>query len=562
MPTQKNIKKSAPIKTTTTTTTTTAAVVPKKGSAVKQVVAPAPGAAKTTVSSKRGRTTAEPPKKRSKNDEELKNMLQDIISGQYDPEDEEIEEDEDISGDDDVNLDFDDDEDDDDEELEEDDEELEDDDEELEGEEEEEDDEYGVDQDEEIDPDELDDLYQDVYEEGEDDEDEDEDEEEDEEEIDAPIAIPTKKLTKELNITGKSFQGFANVADILAAQKVAGKQKPAEMIREMTEVDELALPTSDLSENEEEESAEKDQEIQQEPIDYNKHSVNDKVGLTQKLQDFKLMVGGKVPWVHTLTVTTKKQLECPNIHDDFVREMAFYKQTLDSVMVCESLCKDFKLPVERKPDYYAEMVKTDQQMYKIKAKLDEDKKRIEKADLIRQKRQFKKIGKQVQVQKQQERQKEKSSQLEAVKKWRKNREKGNVSEDFSIDLIDEEAKKGNNGGNNKRKRDLPTKGKKRLAKDEKYGFGGKKKFAKSNTRESTDAGSFSVKRNNSDLNNHYKEKAQQRKAAGGFGGKAGSGGKAGFGGKAGGKSRPAKMFKFKLNKTKLMILINNVMNLN
>ncbi|GAM23967.1 hypothetical protein SAMD00019534_071420 [Acytostelium subglobosum LB1] len=505
-----------------------------------------------TTTSKKPITTTQPQKKQqsqqqqtNKNgkrpsEDDLKSMLQGIISGEYDPPEDEEFEDEDISGDD--AMDFDDDgeeeenqgvddiEDDDEEE------ELEDgDDEELEelddGDEDEEEYEGDVEDEAQMMEEEIDDLVHDVYDDDDEEEEEEEEEEEyDDEEVDAPMAIPTKKLSKELNLTGKSFQGVASVKEILEQQRLAGKQKPAPMIRELTEEDNVPIETSDLSEDEEDEDEQDEQDeedeqakqqLAQKKMIHDKYAINDRAGLTQKLQEFRLMVGGKVPWVHTLAVTAKKPLDCQNIHDDFAREMSFYKHTMDSVLLCEKLCKDNKLPVERKPDYFAEMVKSDQQMYKIKAKLTEDRKRIEKADIIRQKRQTKKFGKQIQVQKAQDRQKEKTQQLDAVKNWRKNREKGNVSDDFSIDLIekkeedDKRKRSGSVGGDNKRKRDtLPTKGAKRTAKDEKYGFGGKKRHAKSNTRESTNnTKAFNPKKNNEDVKKAFAAKKRAASAS-------------------------------------------------
>ncbi|KAN0047886.1 hypothetical protein ACTA71_002274 [Dictyostelium dimigraforme] len=325
-----------------------------------------------------------------------------------------------------------------------------------------------------------------------------EDEEEEEKEVEAPKT--NKRLSKKIEMSGTAFQGFASVSDILKEEAKKPRKAP-EMIREINSdeevLDESGEPVD--SENEMDREEKKQQQLQQEQeikLMRQKYVVNDIEGMKNKLRDFKLS-SGKAPWVHTLAVTSQTPLEIADIHDDFNREIAFYKQTLQSVTECERLCVENGLPVRRKPDYFAEMIKSDQQMHKIKSNIQSEKKRVETAEMIRKKREIKKFGKQVQTQKLQERQKQKSDAIESVKKWRKNREKGNVSDEFNIDLVDEVASKKDRKKVEKSK--LPVKGDKRKKKDAKYGFGGKKRYAKTNDKNSVnDISGFSVKKNNED----------------------------------------------------------------
>ncbi|KAM9942751.1 hypothetical protein ACTFIT_006143 [Dictyostelium discoideum] len=259
--------------------------------------------------------------------------------------------------------------------------------------------------------------------------------------------------------------------------------------------------------------------------------------MKSKLRDFKLS-SGKVPWVHTLAVTSQTPLDIEDIHDDFHREIAFYKQTLQSVTECEKLCAQNGLTVRRKPDFFAEMIKSDQQMHKIKTNIQSEKKRVETSEMIRKKREIKKFGKQVQTQKLQERQKQKSDAIESVKKWRKNREKGNVSDEFNIDLIDDIAAKKDRKKVEKSK--LPVKGDKRKKKDAKYGFGGKKRYAKTNDKGSVnDMSGFSVKKNNEDRDYSRGKGGKMNKGGKGGAGKGGAS-RGGSGGAGKGGSRAAK----------------------
>ncbi|EGC39621.1 hypothetical protein DICPUDRAFT_74854 [Dictyostelium purpureum] len=458
------------------------------------------------------------------NDADLKKQLQEMInSGNFDDED--FDEDEEEDDDDQDVMDFDDDEDEEEFEEEEEEEEAIEDEEELEGDEDEDEQEDDDEIDEDAEIGELEDqLVDDLFDEMNDQDDEEEEEEEEDEEEEPPMQIPTKKLSKQIEMSGKVFQGVARVEDYLKQEAEKPKKRP-EMIRELNPEDELA-ETSDLSADEEEDDEEDEEEEKEQPkpLVNNKYVINDREGLNNKLRELKLS-NGKIPWVHTLAVTSQQSLDLEDVHDDFKREIAFYKQTLHSVTECEKLCADHGLTVRRKPDFFAEMIKSDAQMLKIKSNLQSEKKRVETAEAIRKKREIKKFGKQVQTQKLQERQKQKSDAIESVKKWRKNREKGNVSDEFNIDLIDDV----NNNKKDKKKVEksqLSQKSDKRKKKDAKYGFGGKKRFAKSNDKSSTnDVSGFSLKRNNEDKDYSKGKGGKMNKSGGRGGGKSSRPGK-------------------------------------
>jgi len=215
-----------------------------------------------------------------------------------------------------------------------------------------------------------------------------------------------------------------------------------------------------------------------------KNDIVNKDGLLSKLKEFKFDV--TVPWVETLAVTTPNVVSIQQVHDDKSRELAFYKQALESVEECQQRMDEIKLLYRRPQDYFAEMIKSDEHMAKVKQHLISEKQRIEQAEGRRKQRELKKFGKQIQVQRQLEKQKTKKDQLEQIKKWRKDRQSGIGSEDLPLGLDDENKNRKNQNQNQSQKKN-PNKSqasKKRKFKDEKFGYGGKKKRLKTNDKNS------------------------------------------------------------------------------
>lgn len=116
---------------------------------------------------------------------------------------------------------------------------------------------------------------------------------------------------------------------------------------------------------------------------------------------------------HNSLVSTEP-IDVPDPNDDLTRELAFYKVCQTAAVQARRLLKKEGVPFTRPGDYFAEMVKNDEHMTKIKQKLyDEAASKKAAADARRQ-RDLKKFGKQVQVAKLQQRQKEKRETLEKI----------------------------------------------------------------------------------------------------------------------------------------------------
>ena len=114
------------------------------------------------------------------------------------------------------------------------------------------------------------------------------------------------------------------------------------------------------------------------------------------------------------TITSATQISIFDINDDLNRELVFYKQSLDAAIEARLLLKKEGVPFSRPTDYFAEMVKTDEHMGKIKAKLMDEAANKKAAAEARKQRDLKRFGKQVQVAKMQERDKAKRETLDKI----------------------------------------------------------------------------------------------------------------------------------------------------
>ncbi|KAJ9660840.1 rRNA-processing protein EBP2 [Coniosporium apollinis] len=215
----------------------------------------------------------------------------------------------------------------------------------------------------------------------------------------------------------------------------------------------------------------------------------------------------KLPFSEHQSLTTSEPVSIADIEDDLNRELAFYAQSLSAVKEARSLLKAEGVPFSRPPDYFAEMVKSDEHMGKIKQKLVDEAAGKKAAADARRQRDLKKFGKQVQVAKMQERDKAKRDTMEKInilKRKRKDTDPTNDREDDLFDVALEDAavteKKDRDarraGGKSSTARGPGGKpNPKRAKKNEKYGFGGKKRFAKSNdATSSADMRDFSAKK--------------------------------------------------------------------
>ncbi|KAI3517597.1 hypothetical protein L1887_16812 [Cichorium endivia] len=266
------------------------------------------------------------------------------------------------------------------------------------------------------------------------------------------------------------------------------------------DLDMIASESEPETESRSESESEGDEDIKlSEP---SKTSIYNKEGLLDKLND--IAWPEDVDWIHKLSLDIQQEQEV-DVNDDLARELAFYTQALEGTREAFLKFQTMNLPFLRPSDYYAEMVKTDSHMEKIKGRLLVEKRRMEEAEERRKARDNKKKAKEVQALKQKERVKQKKDEIESVKKWRKQRQQGGFAEkDGDMGLPFEDGKESDKSRNNKRQGVSPWdrsggkgkgkgkeqkggngKRKSREFRDSKYGFGGKKGMKKQNTAETT-----------------------------------------------------------------------------
>ena len=94
---------------------------------------------------------------------------------------------------------------------------------------------------------------------------------------------------------------------------------------------------------------------------------------------------------------------------------ASYKQALHSANAARALATKHKFPFTRPSDYFAEMVKNDAHMERIRQRLLDEGAGIKKSEEKRKEREGKKFGKQVQIEKLKERERSKKEMEERLK---------------------------------------------------------------------------------------------------------------------------------------------------
>lgn len=168
------------------------------------------------------------------------------------------------------------------------------------------------------------------------------------------------------------------------------------------EEEEEDIPLSDLSEDE-----------RADVIPHQRLTINNSAAINASIKRISFITP-QTPFSEHNSLVSTDEVDVPDPNDDLTRELAFYKVCQAAAIEARRTLKKEGVSFTRPTDYFAEMVKTDEHMTKIKKKLfDEAASKKAAADARRQ-RDLKKFGKQVQVAKLQQRQKEKKETLEKI----------------------------------------------------------------------------------------------------------------------------------------------------
>lgn len=235
--------------------------------------------------------------------------------------------------------------------------------------------------------------------------------------------------------------------------------------------------------------------------------INDEQGLKDRLTDFKK----DLAWLERLDVTcgpvrvlgeTEPKADEENkdeVHDDFKRELRIYRQAQAAVLDALPKLQALNIPTKRPEDFFAEMAKSDDHMRKIREKLIAKQLSMERSEKAKKLRELRKFGKKVQQEVLVKRQKEKKDLADSVKKFKKGHSK-------DLGFLEGKPKGGANSKQDKAAAKLGP-NMKRKAKNTKFGYGGKHKGSKINSKQSArdDEDHFSIKRNRSDVAKHQKQ---------------------------------------------------------
>lgn len=277
--------------------------------------------------------------------------------------------------------------------------------------------------------------------------------------------------------------------EVVAEQEYDSEEDP--------EFDIENLAASDVSESEEEESEDDDDEEESEEEDEDDEEDDEddegpreKVFANNQKALKKAFNRLRLPWeatrfVEHQTLTTSAPIHTlvENIEDDTQRELAFYKASLEATSIAKKKLLQQKIAFHRPLDYFAEMLKTDDHMEKLKQRLiQEESEKLARQEARRQ-RNLKKFGKQVQIQTLQKRQQEKKDTLDKIKSLKKKRGANEISGGSEFDIAVEDAIDGKTTSKDNNKRQKINH--KRDGKNKKFGQGGMKRFKRKNDAQSS-----------------------------------------------------------------------------
>lgn len=121
--------------------------------------------------------------------------------------------------------------------------------------------------------------------------------------------------------------------------------------------------------------------------------------LKQKLQDLREDLGDeKTNFKASFTMVLPESPKIEDIENDMLREKAFHDATLEGVKQARELLVACEIPYIRPPSMFAEMIKTDEQMERIRDSLEEQRRKKER--VVAKNKQKREVKEQPQTKKQ------------------------------------------------------------------------------------------------------------------------------------------------------------------
>ncbi|CAK0780053.1 hypothetical protein CVIRNUC_004924 [Coccomyxa viridis] len=203
--------------------------------------------------------------------------------------------------------------------------------------------------------------------------------------------------------------------------------------------------------------------------------------LHEKLEDISWP--SEAAWDESMVITGEDASMVEDVDDDLTRELAFYNQALDAAKTAVQRLDKSGKRWQRPPDYYAEMVKSDEHMARVKSQLMREQTQIAEAQERRKQRDQKRYAKQVMAERLKEKAQTKKAGVASITKLRKQRQRDGFAGELDMDAELARPGTGRKPAMAPGQRIRPGErsvGKKREAKNEKYGFGGRKRLQKQN----------------------------------------------------------------------------------
>lgn len=175
------------------------------------------------------------------------------------------------------------------------------------------------------------------------------------------------------------------------------------------EEEEEDIPLSDLDEDEREDV-----------VTHQRLTINNAAAINASIKRISFITN-QTPFSEHNSLVSQEPIDVEDPNDDLNRELAFYKVCQAGALQARGLLKKEGISFTRPGDYFAEMVKNDEHMDKIKKKLYDEAAGKKAAAEARRQRDLKKFGKQVQVAKLQQRAKEKRDTMEKINTLKKSK---------------------------------------------------------------------------------------------------------------------------------------------
>lgn len=203
---------------------------------------------------------------------------------------------------------------------------------------------------------------------------------------------------------GNTPTGSSSIKDAASTAEVEGEEKDRAEDTLDDHVEE-GIPLSDIDSLSSEEKGD--------ILPHQRLTINNTIALLKAYDSIALRTAS-LPFSDHQIVTSAEPVPISDVNDDLNRELVFHQQCLTAAKEARDMLRKEGVPFSRPPDYFAEMIKSDEHMGKIRQRMTDEAANKKAAAEARKQRDLKKFGKQVQVAKLQERDKAKRETLDKI----------------------------------------------------------------------------------------------------------------------------------------------------